>query len=74
MIAIGSCIGAGIFRTPAEIAEAIPNHSLILLVWTLGGIVALMGALTFSELGGMFPKAGGVYIYWLLWPLPLQII
>lgn len=63
MIAVGSCIGAGIFVTPAKIAEATSNHLLILLAWGLGGVIALTGALTFSELGSMFPKAGGVYIY-----------
>ena len=63
MIVIGAVIGAGIFRTPSEIAGYLDNHLLIILVWILGGIVALTGALTFSELGGMFPKAGGVYVF-----------
>ncbi len=63
MIAIGSCIGSGIFVTPAKIAQEVPNATLILIVWTLGGIIALTGALTFAELGGMFPKAGGVYVF-----------
>jgi len=63
MIVIGAVIGSGVFRTPSDIAEGLNNHTLILLVWILGGIVALTGALTFSELGGMFPKAGGVYIF-----------
>lgn len=63
MIAVGSCIGSGIFVTPAQIASAVPNATLILLVWALGGVIALTGALTFSELGGLFPKSGGVYVY-----------
>ena len=63
MIAVGSCIGSGIFVTPAQIASAVPNATLVLAVWTLGGIIALTGALTFSELGGMFPRSGGVYAY-----------
>lgn len=63
MIVIGAVIGAGIFRTPSEIAGYLDNHLLIILVWILGGVVALTGALTFSELGGMFPKAGGVYVF-----------
>ncbi len=63
MIAIGSCIGSGIFITPAQIVEAVPNASLVLAVWALGGVIALTGALTFTELGGMFPKSGGVYVY-----------
>ncbi|MBL7796110.1 MAG: amino acid permease [Saprospiraceae bacterium] len=63
MIAVGSCIGSGIFVTPAQIVGAVPNATLVLAVWALGGVIALTGALTFSELGGMFPKSGGVYVY-----------
>jgi APA family basic amino acid/polyamine antiporter len=63
MIAIGSCIGSGIFMTPSQIAVHLPSPLLILLVWGIGGIVTLTGALTFAELGGMFPEAGGVYVY-----------
>ncbi len=63
MIAVGSCIGSGIFVTPAQIAGAVPNASLVLAVWAIGGVIALSGALTFTELGGMFPGSGGVYIY-----------
>lgn len=63
MIAVGSCIGSGIFVTPYQVAEAVPNGTFILAVWGLGGLIALTGALTFAELGGMFPKAGGVYVF-----------
>ena len=63
MIVIGAVIGSGIFRVPSLVAESLNNHLLIILVWVLGGIIALTGALTFSELGGMFPKAGGVYVF-----------
>lgn len=63
MVAIGSCIGSGIFVTPAQIASHLSTPTLILVVWSVGGIIALTGALTFAELGGMFPKAGGVYVY-----------
>jgi len=63
MVAIGSCIGSGIFVTPSQIAELIPSSSLILLVWALGGLVALTGALTFGELGALFPQAGGIYVF-----------
>jgi basic amino acid/polyamine antiporter, APA family len=63
MIAVGSCIGSGIFVTPAQIVSAVPNATLVLCVWALGSIIALTGALTFSELGGMFPRSGGVYVY-----------
>jgi len=63
MVAIGSCIGSGIFVTPSQIAGMIPSSRLILLVWTIGGLVALTGALTFSEMGALFPRAGGVYVF-----------
>jgi APA family basic amino acid/polyamine antiporter len=63
MVAIGSCIGSGIFVTPSEIAGLIPSTPLILLVWALGGLIALTGALTFGELGSLFPKAGGIYVF-----------
>lgn len=63
MIAIGSCIGSGIFVAAADIVKLIPNPTLILMVWALGGLIALTGALTFAELGSLFPKAGGVYVY-----------
>ena len=63
MVAIGSCIGSGIFLTPGQVAENLPAPFLILLVWAVGGLVTLTGALTFAELGAMFPEAGGVYVY-----------
>lgn len=63
MVAIGSCVGSGIFLTPSQIAGYLPSPLWILLVWALGGVIALTGALTFAELGSMFPQAGGVYVY-----------
>ena len=63
MIAVGGCIGSGIFATPNGVIQQVPHHGLALLVWAVGGLIALTGALTFAELGGMFPKAGGVYVY-----------
>jgi APA family basic amino acid/polyamine antiporter len=63
MIAIGSTIGSGIFLTPSLVAHALPSPAWILGVWLAGGVMALSGALTFAELGGMMPRAGGVYVY-----------
>jgi APA family basic amino acid/polyamine antiporter len=63
MVAIGSCVGSGIFLTPAQIAAQLPSPWMILVIWTLGGVIALTGALTFAELASMFPGAGGVYVY-----------
>jgi len=63
MIAIGSTIGSGIFRTPGSIAGAVHLPEYVLMLWILGGVVALTGALTFAEMGSMFPGAGGLYVY-----------
>ena len=63
MVAVGASIGSGIFLTPSDIASELPNVWWIIGIWTLGGIISLTGALTYGELGAMFPKAGGVYVY-----------
>ncbi len=63
MIAVGSTIGSGIFLTPSLIAQALPSPGWIIGIWIAGGITALCGALTFAELGGMLPQAGGVYVF-----------
>ncbi|MGC8596082.1 MAG: APC family permease [Candidatus Kryptoniota bacterium] len=63
MIVIGSIIGAGIFMTPSSIAGELRSPALIILVWVIGGVMALCGALTYAELGAMIPEAGGVYVY-----------
>ncbi|HWX23407.1 MAG TPA: amino acid permease, partial [Vicinamibacteria bacterium] len=63
LITIGSILGTGIFLTTADIAQALPHGGLILLVWLLGGALTLAGALTYAELGVLFPRAGGQYEY-----------
>jgi APA family basic amino acid/polyamine antiporter len=63
MIAVGSTIGSGIFLTPSLIAGSLGTPWTIMLVWIIGGLMALSGALTFAELGGSMPGAGGMYIY-----------
>ena len=59
MMVIGIVIGSGIFMTTGLMADALPSASLILIVWVLGGIQMIAGALTFAELGSAMPKAGG---------------
>jgi APA family basic amino acid/polyamine antiporter len=63
MVAIGSSIGSGIFVTPSQIAGLIPSPWFILGVWAIGGLITLTGALTFGELGSLFPQAGGIYVF-----------
>ena len=62
-IVAGSMIGSGIFIVSAEIARTVHNPGLLLLVWAVSGVVTLLGAMTYSELAAMFPKAGGQYVY-----------
>ena len=62
-LVIGAVLGSGIFVTTGYIAGYIPHPSLILLVWVVGGLITLSGALSFAELGSMYPKAGGQYVY-----------
>ncbi|CAN5717683.1 amino acid permease [soil metagenome] len=59
----GVMIGSGIFRTPRDIAGALPNPTLVLALWAAGGLLALCGALAYSELAAMFPQSGGVYVF-----------
>jgi basic amino acid/polyamine antiporter, APA family len=63
LIGAGSAIGSGIFRTPSQVARALPSPSWILLAWALGGAGTLAGALTFAELGAAMPRAGGQYVW-----------
>ena len=63
MMVVGIVIGSGIFMTTGLMADALPSASLILIVWLLGGLQMLAGALTYAELGAAMPKAGGQYVY-----------
>ena len=62
-VLVGSTIGSGIFRTPAVVAERVPELPLFALAWALGGAVALAGALTIAELAAALPRSGGIYVY-----------
>ncbi len=64
LLIIGSVIGSGIFLVPGSILRQV-DHSIGLasLVWIAGGVLSLLGALTYGELAAMRPKAGGLYVY-----------
>ncbi|HOW85461.1 MAG TPA: amino acid permease [Candidatus Aminicenantes bacterium] len=62
-LVIGAVVGSGIYMTPGLIAAGLPSPGLLILVWLAGGLVTLCGALSFAELGAMYPEAGGQYIY-----------
>lgn len=61
MVVVSLVVGIGIFRTPAPVAREAGTTALFLLAWGLGGLVSLVGALTFAEIGSRHPRAGGYY-------------
>jgi APA family basic amino acid/polyamine antiporter len=64
LLFIGSVIGSGIFRTPGPLLRQVDGSvGLSLLVWTVGGVLSLLGALTYAELAAANPEAGGLYCY-----------
>jgi len=62
-IVVGNVIGSGIFATPGGIAADGLGFPLIISAWITGGVLSLLGALCFAELGAMLPRAGGMYVY-----------
>jgi len=62
-VIIGNTIGAGILRTPGDVARVLPTTSLFLSVWIIGGIYVLLGAMCAAELGTLFPDSGGQYVF-----------
>ena len=63
MINVGTIIASAIFIVPAQIAQGLEVTSLTVLVWIVGGIVSLLGALSIAELAAAMPEAGGAYVY-----------
>lgn len=63
LLVVGSIVGAGIFFVSPSVAQAVKSPAAFLGAWLLGGAVALAGALTNGELGGLFPRSGGEYVY-----------
>ncbi len=62
-LVIANVVGAGIFLTPGIIAGMVPAPLPFLGLWLLGGILALLGALSYAELAARRPRAGGEYVY-----------
>ncbi len=60
---IASMVGAGIFTTSGLLMADLANPLLMLILWALGGLIALCGALCYGELGATIPEAGGEYIF-----------
>ena len=63
MVVIGGIIGSGIFINPYIVAQRLDTSVLVLGAWMAGGAIALAGAYSYAELGALFPKAGGQYVY-----------
>ena len=62
-VLVGSTIGSGIFRVPSTVAEDVGTLGAIALIWIIGALVALFGALTLAELAAIFPRSGGIYVF-----------
>ena len=62
-VTIGTMIGVGILRTPGIVAAQLGNSWLIIAVWLIGGVYAFVSTICVTELGTMFPQAGGWYVY-----------
>ncbi len=63
MVAVAMVVGAGIFRSPAEIAANAGSSTWFFAAWAAGGLISLAGALCFAELATMLPSAGGDYFF-----------
>jgi basic amino acid/polyamine antiporter, APA family len=63
LLVIGSVIGTGIFLTTGTILAEMPSTTLLLAAWTAGGLLAMAGGLTYAEMGSMFPRSGGLYVF-----------
>ena len=63
LLVIGSMIGSGIFIVSADISRTVGSAGWLIVVWALTGLLTLAAALSYGELSGMYPKAGGQYVY-----------
>ena len=63
LLVLGLVIGGGIFLVPTSIAKAVPSERWVLGLWILGGLLAIVGGLVYSELGAALPQPGGMYVF-----------
>src|SRR5215468_1262171 len=63
MVVAGSMIGSGIFIVSADITRHVGSAGWLIAVWLITGFMTLTAAVSYGELSGMFPKAGGQYVY-----------
>lgn len=62
-IVVGTMIGSGIFLVPATMIQRVGSVRMVFLVWIVGGLLSLAGALSYAELSAALPEAGGEYVY-----------
>jgi basic amino acid/polyamine antiporter, APA family len=62
-IVVGSMVGSGIFIVSSDIARKVGSPGWLMMVWIIAGVMTIFAALSYGELAGMFPKAGGQYVY-----------
>jgi APA family basic amino acid/polyamine antiporter len=63
LFVIGAVIGSGIFLTTGIMLQELPSTSLVLAAWVAGGLLAMAGGLTYAEMGSMYPRSGGLYVF-----------
>jgi APA family basic amino acid/polyamine antiporter len=63
LLVIGNVIGSGIFLTTGIMVQELPSTTLVLAAWAAGGLLAMAGGLTYAEMGSMYPRSGGLYVF-----------
>ena len=62
-ILVGFVIGSGIYIAPAGVMRRVPSSGVALILWTIAGVIGMLGALTNAELGTTYPTSGDKYVY-----------
>ncbi|MGE4085874.1 MAG: APC family permease [Vicinamibacterales bacterium] len=62
-LVVGNVIGSGIFLTTGVMVAELPSTTLVLAAWAAGGLLVMAGGLTYAEMGSMYPRSGGLYVY-----------
>src|SRR5438132_7383862 len=62
-IVVGTVIGSGIFLVPTNMIQRVGSPKMVFVVWVVGGLLSMAGALSYAELAAAIPEAGGEYAY-----------
>ncbi len=62
-LVVGTVIGSGVFKKPSLIADKVPYSGIVALMWILGGVLVILGALAYAEVCVLLPRAGGNYVF-----------